>query len=93
MELASNVFKKSNSASTSNGARATFRIRGQYNFLNSNKLTFSGGLNLALTSNDFNIYSNYNQVDLNSLATSTSDYIRLRNTMFYAGPSISLVSN
>ena len=34
------------------------------------------------------MYSQNNQVDVNNLAASTTSYIRLRNNMFFAGPSI-----
>lgn len=88
MEVSSNMFKKSNSATTSNGARSNLRLRGHYNIVNNNNIVFSGGLNLAFTSNDFNVYSQSNQVDMNNLAASTSSYIRLRNNMFFAGPSL-----
>ena len=88
MELSSNMFKKSNSATTSNGSRSNFRLRGHYNFVNNKDIVFSGGLNLAFTANDFNVYSQNNQVDMNNLAASTTSYIRLRNNMFFAGPSI-----
>ena len=88
MELSSNMFKKSNSATTSNGSRSNFRLRGHYNFVNNKDIVFSGGLNLAFTANDFNVYSQNNQVDVNNLAASTTSYIRLRNNMFFAGPSL-----
>lgn len=88
IEATSNMFKKSNSSSTSNGIRGTFRLRGHYNFINNADCVFSGGLNLAYTSNDFNVFSQNNQVDMNNLAASTSNYIRLRNNMFFAGPSV-----
>jgi hypothetical protein len=45
-------------------------------------------LNLAYTNNDFNVYSQSNQVDINNLAATTSSYIRLKNDMFFAGPSV-----
>jgi hypothetical protein len=88
IEASSNVFKKSNSATTSNGARSNFRLRGHYNIVNNKDVVFSGGLNLAYTANDFNVYSQSNQVDMNNLAASTSSYIRLKNNMFFAGPSL-----
>lgn len=88
MELSSNMFKKSNSASTSNGSRSNFRLRGHYNFVNNKDLVFSGGVNLAFTANDFNVYSQNNQVDINNLSASNTSYIRLRNNMFFAGPSL-----
>ncbi len=88
MEVSSNMFKKSNSATTSNGARSNLRLRGHYNIVNNSDVVFSGGLNLAYTANDFNVYSQSNQVDMNNLAASTSSYIRLRNNMFFAGPSL-----
>jgi hypothetical protein len=88
IEASSNMFKKSNSATTSNGARSNLRLRGHYNIVNNNNIVFSGGLNLAFTSNDFNVYSQSNQVDMNNLAASTTSYIRLRNNMFFAGPSL-----
>jgi hypothetical protein len=88
IEASSNMFKKSNSATTSNGGRSNFRLRGHYNIVNNKDFVFSGGLNLAFTSNDINVYSQSNQVDINNLAVSTSNYFRLRNNMFLAGPSI-----
>jgi hypothetical protein len=87
-ELASQFFKKSNSNGTSSGNSTAFKLRGHYNFVNSAKFFFSGGLNLAYTMNDYGVNTSNNQVDLNNLNTSTSNYIRLRNGMFYTGPSI-----
>lgn len=88
IEASSNMFKKSNSTATSNGARSNFRLRGHYNIVNNSDVVFSGGLNLAYGVNDFNVYSQSNQVDVNNLAASTSSYIRLKNNMFFAGPSV-----
>ncbi|WP_146739553.1 hypothetical protein [Flavobacterium aciduliphilum] len=87
-EFASQFFKKSNEFSTSSGSSFAIKLRGHYNFVNSAKFLFSGGLNLAYTTNDFNLYASNNQVDLNALGTSNASYIRLRNGMFYTGPSI-----
>ncbi len=88
IEAGSNFFKQSNSAAVSNGSRGSVRLRVQRLFLNDNDFILSGGLNLAYTGNDFNVYSQANQVDINDLSNSTSNYIRLRNNMFYVGPSI-----
>jgi len=88
-ELATDAFKKSNTTITTTATSMAFRIRGHYNFVNSRRFIFSGGLNLAYTTNDFSMNYLTNQVDLNNLAMSNSNYIRLRNGMFYAGPSIS----
>ena len=88
IEASSNMFKKSNSFTTSNGLRSSFRLRGHYNIVNNATIVFSGGLNLAYTTNDFNVFSQNNQVDINNLVASSTDYIRLRNNMFFAGPSI-----
>ena len=90
IEAGSNFFKQSNSAAVSNGSRGSVRLRVQRLFLNNNDFILSGGLNLAYTSNDFNVYSQANQVDINDLSNSTSNYIRLRNNMFYVGPSIGI---
>jgi len=87
-ELTSQFFKKSNANGTSSGNSVAFKLRGHYNFVNNAKFLFSGGLNLAYTMNDFGLNASNNQVDLNNLSASTSSYIRLRNGMFYTGPSI-----
>lgn len=87
-ELSSQFFKKSNTNGTSSGNSTAIKLRGHYNFVNSSKFFFSGGLNLAYTMNDYGINASNNQVDLNNLSASTSNYIRLRNGMFYTGPSI-----
>lgn len=88
-EIATDAFKKSNTTSTTSAISTAFRLRGHYNFVNKNKFLFSGGLNLTYSTNDFSMNYISNQVDLNNLATSNSSYIRLRNGMFYAGPSVS----
>lgn len=90
VEAASNFFKQSNSTAVSNGSRGSVRLRCHRLFLNNEDIILSGGLNLAYTSNDFNIYSQANQVDINNLSNSNSQYIRLRNNMFFAGPSIGI---
>jgi len=82
-------FLKSNTNGTSSGSSLAFKLRGHYNLVNKSRFFFSGGLNLAYTFNDFGLNAPNNQVDLNNLGASTSNYIRLRNGMFYAGPSIS----
>lgn len=87
-EIASNGFKKTNVNNSVMGGRFSFRMRGHYNFINNEKMQFSTGLNLAYATNDLSIYANNNQVDLNNMAASSASYIRLRNGMFYAGPSI-----
>ncbi len=87
-EIASNSYKKTNTNNSITNFNFSFRLRGHYNFVNNEKMQLSGGLNLAYATNDLNIYSNYNQVDLNNLSGSSSSYIRLRNGLLYTGPSI-----
>jgi hypothetical protein len=68
----------------------TSRLRGHYNIVNKEKYAFTGGLNIAATSNQVDIYSKNNAVDLNNINTLNYNQITLRNQMFFVGPSVSM---
>ncbi|MFC4738683.1 hypothetical protein ACFO3U_01615 [Flavobacterium ponti] len=69
----------------------TSRLRVHYNFVNSEKIAFTGGLNLAATGYQIDIYNKNNVIDLNDLEPlNNSGHVSLRNQVFFVGPSVSL---
>lgn len=66
------------------------RLRVHYNIVNKEKVAFTGGLNVAATGNQVDIYSKNNAVDLNNINTLNYNQISLRNQTFFVGPSVSL---
>ncbi len=63
------------------------RMIAHYNFINKEKVAFTGGLNIGYTTNQVDIYSKNTVVDLNNLGGQANALI-LRNGMFFAGPSV-----
>jgi hypothetical protein len=68
---------------------ANFRLRAHYNFVNKEKVAFTGGLNFAYTANQVDVFSQNETIDLNSLAGATN-VLTIRNEMVYTGPSVAL---
>lgn len=69
----------------------TTRFNFSYNLVNKKNTAFTTGLNMALTSNEFNIFDSNANVNFNNLIpSSNSGYVRLSNTIFYVGPAASL---
>ncbi|MBN8565867.1 MAG: hypothetical protein J0M25_03895 [Flavobacteriales bacterium] len=67
------------------------RSKVHYNVVNKEKFAFTTGLSLAFTTNEIDIFSKSNTIDLNDLnPNNNSGHISLTNQMFYAGPSLSL---
>lgn len=91
IELASSWMDRRNGIARNQLTQFTTRARGHYNFINNKKWILSGGLNLALSRNDLNLFSRNNEIDLSDLNPETqSSHISLRNHMFYAGPSVGI---
>lgn len=89
MDLSSSYSTKKNSTTENKLASGTLRLRGHYNFVNKSKILLSGGLNVAYTHNDFNLYSRDNEINLNDLnPENNSGHVSLKNDIFYAGPSL-----
>lgn len=63
------------------------RLVAHYNFVNKEKIAFTGGLNIGYTTNQVDIYYNNTVVDLDDLAGKTN-VLTLRNGMLFAGPSV-----
>ena len=69
----------------------TSRVRVHYNLVNKEKVAFTTGLSLSSTSSDLSIYSRNNVIDFNDLnPANNGGQIRIRNQVFYAGPSVSV---
>lgn len=69
----------------------TSRLRVHYNFINAEKVAFTGGLNFAATGSEIDIYNKNNVIDLNDLEPlNNSGHVSLRNQVFFVGPSVSL---
>jgi len=67
------------------------RLKVHYNFINKEKVAFTGGLNIASTGSQVDLYSKGNSIDLNNLEPdSNSGHVSLRNNVFYVGPSAAL---
>lgn len=67
------------------------RTKVHYNLINKEKIAFTSGLSFAFTTNEIDIFSKSNTIDLNDLnPNNNSGHISLNNQMFYAGPSVSL---
>jgi hypothetical protein len=89
MDLSSSYSTKKNSTTENKLASGTLRLRGHYNFVNKSRILLSGGLNVAYTHNDFNLYSRNNDINLNDLnPENNSGHVSLKNDIFYAGPSL-----
>lgn len=70
-----------------------FNIRGRfhYNIVNKEKFAFTSGVSIAHSSNNIDIFSRNNTIDLNDLnPENNSGHISLKNQMLYAGPSLSV---
>jgi len=67
---------------------ANFRLRTHYNFVNKEKVAFTGGLNFAYTVNQVDVFSENATIDMNNLGT--NNVLTIRNEMVYAGPSVAL---
>jgi len=69
----------------------TSRLRVHYNFINNEKVAFTGGLNISATASEVDIYNKNNVIDLNDLEPlNNTGHVSLRNQVFSAGPSVSL---
>ncbi|MBL7885914.1 MAG: hypothetical protein JNJ52_04145 [Flavobacterium sp.] len=65
------------------------RLKAHYNLVNKTKFAFTGGLNLAFSGNQLDVYSQNNIIDLNNLNPNlNTGHISLKNNVFYAGPSV-----
>ena len=89
MDLSSSYSTKKNNTTENKLASGTLRLRGHYNFVNKSRILLSGGLNVAYTHNDLNLYSRDNDINLNDLnPENNSGHVSLKNDIFYAGPSV-----
>lgn len=69
----------------------TSRLRVHYNFINNEKVAFTGGLNISSTASQVDIYNKNNVIDLNDLELlNNNGHVSLRNQVFFVGPSVSL---
>ena len=69
----------------------TSRLRVHYNFINKEKMAFTGGLNVSSTASEVDIYNKNNVIDLNDLEPlNNSGHVSLKNQVFFVGPSVSL---
>jgi hypothetical protein len=69
----------------------TSRLRLHYNFINQEKVAFTGGLNISSTVSEVDIYNKNNSIDLNDLEPlNNSGHVSLKNQVFFVGPSVSL---
>ena len=69
----------------------TSRLKVHYNFINNEKVAFTGGLNVAATGSEIDIYNKNNVIDLNDLEPlNNNGHVSLRNQVFFVGPSVSL---
>lgn len=67
------------------------RLRAHYNIINKEKVAFTGGITLASTSSEVDIFSKSNVIDFNDLdPANNGGHISIRNEMFYAGPSVAV---
>lgn len=65
--------------------------RFHYNVINKKQVAFTTGLALSYTSNQVNVFSNDNTIDLNDLTpNNNSGHINIKNGMLYTGPSVDL---
>lgn len=91
VELASSWMDRRNNLARNQLMQFTSRARGHYNFINDKRWILSGGLNLAFSRNDLNLFSRNNEIDLSDLNPETqSNHISLRNHMLFAGPSFGI---
>ncbi len=65
---------------------ANFRVRAHYNFVNKEKVAFTGGLNFAYTVNQVDVFSRIATIDLDDLGA--TNVLTIRNEMVYVGPSV-----
>lgn len=69
----------------------TGRLKVHYNFVNKEKVAFTGGLSLSGTNSTLDLYSQSNIIDFNDLTPNNNGgHLNLKNSMYYAGPSVSL---
>ena len=84
-ELSSNYSNRKNSTTENKLASGTLRLRGHYNFVNKSRILLSGGLNVAYTHNDLNLFSRDNDINLNDLnPENNSGHVSLKNDIFYS---------
>lgn len=93
-ELESSFSRNDNSNSENLNVGFTGRLRFHYNFVNKEKIAFTGGLNLGYAANQAIFYSKNRTIDLNNLQPNNNfGEFTLRNNMFFAGPSIAFYFN
>ena len=86
------LFSKNDKGDSENqNIGVTSRIRMHYNFINKEKIAFTGGLNVSSTASEVDIYNKNNVINLNDLEPlNNNGHVSLRNQVFFAGPSVSL---
>jgi len=90
-ELAASYSNTDNSTTENQFVSASIRLRGHYNFVKLKRIDFSGGLNIAYSHNDLNLFSRDNDINLDDLnPENNSGHVSLKNDIFYAGPSLAV---
>jgi hypothetical protein len=90
-ELSFSYSNTDNNTTENQLASGSFRLRGHYNFAKLKKFYFSGGLNIAYSYNELNLFSKSNDINLDDLnPENNSGHVSLKNDIFYAGPSLAV---
>lgn len=91
VELAASYSNTDNSTTENQFVSGSIRLRGHYNFVKLKRIDFSGGLNIAYSHNDLNLFSKNNDINLDDLnPENNSGHVSLKNDIFYAGPSLAV---
>lgn len=85
------LFSKNDKGSSENqNLGFTSRLKVHYNFIKKETIAFTGGLNIAATASQVDIYNKNNVIDFNDLEPlNNNGHVSLRNQVFYVGPSVS----
>jgi uncharacterized protein YhjY with autotransporter beta-barrel domain len=90
-ELTFSYSNTDNNTTENQLASGSFRLRGHYNFAKLKRIDFSGGLNIAYSYNELNLFSKNNDINLDDLnPENNSGHVSLKNDIFYAGPSLAV---
>ncbi|GGB69206.1 hypothetical protein GCM10007424_06470 [Flavobacterium suaedae] len=93
IELAASYLDKKTSSDRIKYTGANIVVRPHYVILNSEKFTFSGGLDLSYQMNRFDLYERGNVIDLNNLNPGThTGHINLYNKQLNVGPSLTFIA-
>ena len=93
VEIAASYLDKKTSSDRIKYAGANMVVRPHYIAVNSEKYTFSAGLDLSYQMNGFDLYSRGNVIDLNDLNPGAhTGHINLYNQQFNVGPSLTFLA-